>query len=525
MHKKGPEMPKSVAALKALLRQANIQISSILFCFHQPALLHRCLFLVCTGILVLVPSGVAADTPSVPAFPGAEGYGAMTRGGRGGKVILVTNLNDSGPGSLRAACEAEGPRIVVFTVSGTIVLEKRLRISTPYITIAGQTAPGDGICIKRYPLSIHASEVIIRYIRVRLGDETDNDADAISGRYHKNIILDHVSASWSIDETVSIYHCENVTIQWCLISESLYDAGHAKGVHGFGGIWGSNRSTYHHNLLAHHSSRNPRFASGCGYNDFRNNVVYNWGYNGAYGGEKQHEDSEKFNFTVVNMVANYYKPGPATRPGKVSYRIINPSSANSDDNFGKWYVADNVVHGNPVVTSDNWNGGVQPQGGSTHIAGLKLDQPFDAIPIHQQTAEEAYDAVLDSVGASLPKRDAVDARIVDETHSGHATYEGVTYKNKRRVPDTSKKCGIIDSQKDVGGWPELKSLPAPLDSDSDGMPDEWEKRYGLDPHDATNSAKDNDNDGYTNIEEYLNGTDPMVFVDYTQPDNNRNTLK
>ena len=172
--------------------------------FRQPRLLHRCQLLVCVGILVLIPSGFAADTPSVPAFPGAEGYGAMTRGGRGGKVILVTNLNDTGPGSLRDACEAEGPRIVVFTVSGTITLESRLRISNPYITIAGQTAPGEGICIKKYPLSINASEVIIRYIRVRLGDESDADADAISGRYHKNIIIDHVSASWSVDETVSI---------------------------------------------------------------------------------------------------------------------------------------------------------------------------------------------------------------------------------------------------------------------------------------------------------------------------------
>ena len=263
--------------------------------FRQPRLLHRCQFLVCAGILALIPSGFAADTPSVPAFPGAEGYGAMTRGGRGGKVILVTNLNDTGPGSLRDACETEGPRIVVFTVSGTITLESRLRISNPYITIAGQTAPGDGICIKKYPLSINASEVIIRYIRVRLGDESDADADAISGRYHKNIIIDHVSASWSVDETVSIYHCENVTIQWCMISESMYDSGHVKGTHGYGGIWGSNYSTYHHNLLAHHSSRNPRFASGCGYNDFRNNVVYNWGYNSAYGGEKEQQGDERFN--------------------------------------------------------------------------------------------------------------------------------------------------------------------------------------------------------------------------------------
>ncbi|MDE0014240.1 MAG: pectate lyase [Candidatus Poribacteria bacterium] len=493
--------------------------------FRQQTFLYRGWFLLSIGIFALIPNGFAADTPSVPAFPGAEGYGAVTRGGRGGKVIMVTNLNDSGPGSLREACEAEGPRIVVFRVSGTITLESPLKISNPYITIAGQTAPGDGICLKRYQLSIDASEVIIRYIRVRLGNETDNDADAISGRYHKNIILDHLSASWSIDETVSIYRCENVTIQWCLISESLHDAGHVKGTHGFGGIWGSNYSTYHHNLLAHHGSRNPRFSSGCGYNDFRNNVVYNWGYNSAYGGEREDPDRENLNFAVINMVANYYKPGPATRPGEVTHRIVNPYGRNSPDGFGKWYIADNVVHGNPAVTANNWDGGVQPQGGSTYLEGLKLDQPFAAMPINQQTAEEAYYAVLDSVGASLPKRDAVDARIVDETRNGYATYEGAAYENNKSVPDKSKKCGIIDSQNDVGGWPELKSLPAPADGDGDGMPDEWEKKYGLDPGDASNTSKDTDSDGYTNIEEYLNGTDPTAFVDYTKPENNVNTLQ
>lgn len=474
---------------------------------------------------MLIPNTYAADTPQIPAFPGAEGYGAITRGGRGGKVILVKNLNDSGPGSLREAIDTKGPRIVVFTVSGTITLESKLRISHPYITIAGQTAPGDGICLRRYPLLINTNEVIVRYIRVRLGDETDDDSDSISSDRRKNIILDHVSASWSIDETVSIYYCENVTIQWCLISESLRFAGHVKGAHGFGGIWGSNRSTYHHNLMAHHSSRNPRFASGCGYNDFRNNVIYNWGYNSVYGGEKEHTGDERFNFTVVNMVANYFKPGPSTRPGEVTYRIVNPSSSGSNEGFGKWYVEDNFVYNKPVVTANNWDGGVQPEGGSSHITRLKLDKPFDAVPINQQTAEEAYLAVLERVGASLPKRDTVDARIIDETRNGYATYEGGTYEGRWSVPDATKKCGIIDSQKDVGGWPKLKSLPAPPDSDSDGMPDEWEKQYGLDHNDASDTYNDKDQDGYTNIEEYLNGTDPTEFVDYTKSENNVNTLK
>lgn len=286
------------------------------------------LFLVST---LLTGNLYANEKGGVLAFPTAEGYGKYTIGGRGGKVYEVTNLNDSGEGSLRAAIEAKGPRTVVFRVSGTIDLKSALNIRNPYITIAGQTAPGDGICIKRYPLNISADEVIIRYIRIRLGDESTRSDDAISARYRKNIILDHISASWSIDETMSIYHCENVTIQWCMITESLSQSNHTKGSHGFGGIWGSNYSTYHHNLLAHHSSRNPRWASGGGFNDYRNNVLYNWGYNSSFGGEKHQVGNPKFSDITVNFVNNYYKPGPATDKGKVSYRIVNPGSRGEGD--------------------------------------------------------------------------------------------------------------------------------------------------------------------------------------------------
>ena len=431
------------------------------------------------------------------AFPGAEGYGKHTIGGRGGVVFEVTNLNDSGEGSLRDAVEAKGPRTVIFRVSGTIDLKRDLTISKPFITIAGQTAPGDGICIKRFPLNINADEVIIRHIRVRFGDESGKAADAISSRYTKNIILDHVSASWSVDETMSIYHCENITVQWCLISESLFNSNHSKGSHGFGGIWGSNNSTYHHNMLAHHSSRNPRFASGCGNTDYRNNVLYNWGYNSCYGGEQQQKGNEKLNFTNINMVANYYKPGPATSPGKVSYRIANPSSR-GDEDCGKWYIADNFVYGNAAVTANNWDGGMQPS-----KPEFKLDQPWPAMAISQHSAEDAYLAVLENAGATLPKRDAVDARIIDEVRNGNATYEGLSYKHNKSVPDKTKKCGIIDSQNDVGGWPQLKSTTALIDTDHDGMPDEWEKAKGLDP----NNAADRNTvagDGYTMLEKYIN---------------------
>lgn len=438
------------------------------------------------------------------AFPTAEGYGKYTVGGRGGRVMEVTNLNDSGEGSLRAAVEAEGPRTVIFRVSGTIDLERPITIRNPYITIAGQTAPGDGICIKRHPLNIGADEVIIRYLRVRPGDESGEDYDAMSSRGHRNIILDHLSTSWSIDECMSVYACEQVTIQWCLVSESLSGSNHIKGSHGFGGIWGSNYCTMHHNLLAHHSSRNPRFASGAGYNDYRNNVLYNWGYQSCYGGEKLHTTRQNtYVVTYVNMVANYYKPGPATLSGRVAQRIVQPSYRETLDNYGLWYVADNVVEGSPEVTADNWNGGVQPKEES-HLDTLRLAKPWDAMPIRQETAYEAYNAVLDGVGCILPRRDAVDARIIAEVRGGYATYEGVSYKREQQEKaGQAAPTGIIDSQNDVGGWPELKSAKAPKDSDHDGMPDRWERRLGLNAQDGADGAAMAEN-GYTNLENYLN---------------------
>ncbi len=439
------------------------------------------------------------------AFPTAEGHGKYTVGGRGGAVYEVTNLNDSGEGSLRAAVEAEGPRTVVFRVSGTIDLARNLEISNPYITIAGQTAPGDGITLKRYPLIIHADEVIIRYIRVRLGDESGGAEDAISSRYTTNLILDHVSASWSVDETLSIYHGSNLTVQWSIISESLYESNHTKAVanHGYGGIWGSNYSTYHHNLLAHHSSRNPRFASGCGNTDYRNNVLFNWGYHATYGGETVQQDSDRFLFCNINMVANYQKPGPATLPGATMHRIAAPWSRDKEHDYGKWYVADNVIEGNEWVSANNWLGGIQPQDGAQYLAGLQLSEPWPSMPIEQETAEEAHASVLAHAGASLPRRDAVDVRIVDEARNGYATYEGVTYETHHEVVDPGKKSGIIDSQTEVGGWPDLHSLPAPADTDHDGMPDEWERSNGLDPNDASDRNVVGD-DGYTMLENYLN---------------------
>jgi len=440
------------------------------------------------------------------AFPTAEGYGKYTIGGRGGQVYEVTTLADEGEGSLRAAIEAKGPRTVVFRISGTIELKRQLKITNPYITIAGQTAPGDGICLRGYPLSISADEVIIRYIRVRLGDETKTESDAVSSGSRKHIILDHVSASWSVDETMSVYHCDSMTVQWCIISESLFGSNHMKGNHGFGGIWGSNYGTYHHNLIACHSSRNPRFAGGSGYVDFRNNVIYNWGFNSIYGGGALHKNGRDPKFLIrhtdVNLVNNYFKPGPATVGGKVRHRIANPSWANGD--CGKWYVNGNIMEGNERVTADNWDGGIQPNSDLPYVMdSIYRKEPWPSMPIALQTAEEAYRSVLDRAGVSFPKRDKVDQRVIADARSGKATYEGKTYKAKHKMIDKSVKSGIIDSQTEVGGWPELKSAPAPKDSDHDGMPDKWEKKHGLNPNDPSDGAQLAAGSMYTNLEVYL----------------------
>ena len=438
--------------------------------------------------------GDEARPANIPAFPGAEGYGSVTPGGRGGQVIAVTNLHANGPGSLQAACDVKGPRIVVFNVSGTI--DGDVKIKNDFITIAGQSAPGDGIMIKGN-LAIDANDVVIRYLRVR----TDHEGDALGGRYRKNIIVDHVSASWSSDEVFSLYHNENVTIQWCMITEACAKA---DGSHRFGGIWGNQHATYHHNLIAHNDSRNVRWASGCGYNDYRNNVLYNWGYQSCYGGEAHQKGDRRkppIEFSAINMIANYYKPGPATR-ANVKDCIVSPSARGEDD-YGSWHVAENYVDGFPEVTSDNWFG----------VKGnkfTKLATPWDAMPIHQQSAADAYLTVLDQAGCSLPKRDSIDSRIAEEVRNGTASHGNN---------------GIITKQEDVGGWPQLQSAEAPLDSDNDGMPDDWENKFGLDANAADDNSSDNDGDGYTNVEEYLNGTDPNEFVDYTKPENNLSSLE
>ncbi|MCE5185846.1 MAG: hypothetical protein LLF76_06940 [Planctomycetaceae bacterium] len=426
---------------------------------------------------------------AIPAFPGAEGYGAAATGGRGGQVYIVTNLNDSGPGSLREALNHNVARTIVFQVSGTIHLTSDLSLYYPNVTIAGQTAPGDGICIANGTLYGGFNNVIVRYIRCRLGDRWpdgtyNGDNDATWGRYADTMIFDHVTASWSVDESFSYYVNSNFTAQWCMITESLRYSHHEKGAHGYGGIWGGTNSSWHHNLLAHHSSRNPRIEGDVANNvDLRNNVIYNWAFNSCYGGEQ----------ATVNIVNCYYKYGPAT-DSDVQDRIVNPSQY-TDGSYGKWYVTGNYVNGFPTVTANNWLG-VYPGGGVGDRSLCQSLAPFPVAttyPVTTQTAQEAYELVLNDVGCSL-YRDPLDTRIINEVRTGTATYGG----------STGEGLGIIDSQETVGGWPALASRPALTDSDSDGMPNVWEVSRGLDSNSAADRNGDRDGDGYTNLEEYLN---------------------
>jgi len=415
-----------------------------------------------------------------PAFPGAEGFGKYTIGGRGGRVMEVTNLNDSGPGSLRAACEAEGPRTVVFRVSGTIALQDEIEVKNPFITIAGQTAPGDGICIKDYQFSFETQHFICRYLRFRPGDESRKEQDAFGGE-GDHIIIDHCSASWAIDETLSINKASNLTVQWCMVTESLTKSFHKKGAHGYGGLWGGPGGSWHHNILAHHSSRNPR-ASGneeSGLLDCRNNVIYNWGFNSAYGGE----------LWPRNWINNYYKAGPATSEN-VRDRIFLQK-----DPRGRMYAEGNFVYGFPEISANNWAGGIDfaPDGEATEQT-LRAMEPYVVAPVSTQSAEEAYELVLSHAGCSK-SRDTVDARIIEEIRTGTAKF-GETFKGGGK--------GIIDSQASVGGWPELRSTEPPGDTDHDGMPDAWEMEAGLDPSDPADGALDRNDDGYTNLEDYLN---------------------
>lgn len=449
------------------------------------------------------------DRSKVPAFPGADGAGKYTLGGAGGRVYMVTSLSDDGSeGTLRYAVEQKGPRTVVFAVSGIIELKAPLHINNGDITIAGQTAPGDGICLKDYTLGVYADNVIIRFIRSRMGDEIKQKGDdAMNGfRHHRNIIIDHCSMSWSTDECASFYNNTDFTMQWCIISESLSHSIHEKGAHGYGGIWGGRPASFHHNLLAHHTNRTPRLC-GSRYTaepekekvELFNNVVYNYG--SAYAGEGG----------SYNFLNNYYKPGPFTASLKKASRNLfvpyadDGTNRNRKGTHGMFYLEGNYIDDScskltdaqreaiAEVNRDN-RLGLAPNNNFAPREQLLVSRPF-YIAEHTslQTAADAYDAVLKYAGASF-RRDDCDKRIVDETRKGTFTYTG----------SNGGKYGIIDHPSDVGGWPVYRQTEVPLDSDADGMPDEWEKAHGLNPADASDSARYNLNPLYTNLEVYLN---------------------
>ena len=483
-----------------------------------------------------------------PAFPGAEGHGRYVTGGRGGKVIHVTNLNDSGTGSLRWALSQSGTKTIVFDVSGYIDLKSQLNVSSN-TTIAGQTAPGDGITLRYYTLYFgKCDNVIVRFIRCRRSQVKDvNDgADATWGRQRKNIIIDHCSFSWSIDEVASFYDNRNFTMQWCNITEALANPGHSKGEHSYGGIWGGKDASFHHNFLAHMQNRAPRF-NGARYEwdgydkdkykntidaervDFRNCVMYNWGSgNGCYGGPGG---------GYINMVNNYYKAGPGTSNKTRVTEVSVGAKGNSTPSNLYGYCSRYYISGNYVTAASNpenydWQGvkydsglftidGEKYMADKNHLYGddkeykqntsgvdcikVKLDEPIDAGEVTTHKAQTAFEKVLKYCGASFV-RDACDVRYAEEAENGTTTFKGAIVK----------RAGILDFINDPEGTedPSTASYPtlreeqrsADFDTDGDGIPDEWEIANGLNPSDDSDgNAYTIDTKGYyTNLEVYLN---------------------
>lgn len=470
----------------------------------------RVICLLC-AFVTLMGAWAQENSEATPAFPGAEGYGKYTSGGRGGKVYVVTSLEDYDKGetpidgTLRRAVEKKGCRTIVFAVAGNIMLKRKLDITKDSITIAGQTAPSPGICIAGHQVRIKANNVILRYLRFRLGDINQEESDALSSNsstekgVYNDIIIDHCSVSWSTDECASFYGNERITFQWNIVSESLRQSIHAKGSHGYGGIWGGKGASYHHNLLAHHDSRNPRFdhpgvTDISGITDFRNNVIYNWGSNSAYGGQTR----------TINIVNNYYKPGPATTKSKRN-RIFAPEASINDTHYGygQYYIDGNYMVGEKAISKNNWAGGVQQIKKDIDplvfsYDTIRMKEPFPYANLPYTDAATAYEQVLKYAGASL-YRDEVDSRIIEETRKGKAKYG---------------EKGIIDSQEQVGGFPALEQIGMPLfDSDIDGMPDEWEIANGLNPENKKDGAQYKLSQQYTNLEVYLNSLVPAEAME------------
>ena len=445
--------------------------------------------------LLFVAAAVAADAQPLSAvvkdpqlaFPGAEGFGRFARGGRGGDVYHVTTLADDGDGSLRNGIRtAEGPRTIVFDLSGTILLKSPLLIDKSFLTIAGQSAPGDGICLRDQTFRVKkASHIIVRYLRVRLGDQNKprpTGPDCIDTTDIDHVIFDHLSAGWGIDGNHDLRRGGNFTLQWSIYAEALNHSIHDEGPHAMLGSFRDLTAgiSLHHNLLASSRDRHPTLGGSPHTNpnavaDFRNNVIYNVAGATNLGNCK------------INVVNNYFRPGPDTPPNRLPLAL-------KAENRGapKVYLSGNLFEGTNKFDRDNilavdfvrWAKGNYL---TTNAAEVRQDADLlslDAdVPV-TQSARDAYETVLAKSGASLA-RDAADIRLV----------KGVRDRTHR----------MIDSQEEVGGWPELKSKPAASDRDRDGMPDQWEKDHGLNPDDSSDGNRDRDNDGYTNLEEYLNG--------------------
>ena len=491
---------------------------------------------------------------TIPAFPGAEGGGMYTPGGRGGKVITVTNLNDSGPGSFREACETGGARIIVFNVAGVINLKTPLYVRAPYVTIAGQTAPGDGICIAGESFQVDTHDVIVRHMRFRRGDtRVHNREDSFGGNPVGNIMIDHCSAEWGLDENISFYRhmydpsegqykttelklpTVNVTIQNTISAKALDTYNHA-----FGSTLGGENCMFTRNLWASNSGRNPSIGWNGVFN-FVNNVVYNWVHRSSDGGDY----TAKF-----NMINNYYKPGPATpKEGNIGHRILKPEAGRSKLDhkvYGRVYAEGNIMEGYPEISADNWAGGIQietdPNTGE-FTDYMRAKTPFEMPYVRVTSAEDAYDFILKNVGATIPTRDIIDERIIEEVRTGVPYYDkklaknytgdtsGLAEKSRaedgsfkyRRLPKDSYKVGIITDPMQMGGYPEYKGTPY-VDSDNDGMPDEWEIANGLNPHDPSDANGDITGDGYTNIEKYINGISTKTYIDWKDLRNNYDTL-
>ncbi|WP_175633318.1 pectate lyase family protein [Pedobacter ghigonis] len=477
-------------------------------------------------------AGRPTDLPQseLLAFPGAEGGGAYSFGGHGGRVIVVKNLNDKGPGSLRDACEQGGARIVVFNVAGIIRLKTPLIIRAPYITIAGQTAPGDGVCVAGESVWLNTHDVIVRFMRFRRGETfVGRRDDAIGGNPVGNIMIDHVSASWGLDENMSMYRhmyndstgkteeklgTVNITIQNSIFSEALDYWNHA-----FGSTLGGENCAFVRNLWADNGARNPSIGWN-GIFNFANNVVFNWNNRSTDGGDYTAQ---------YNIINNFYKPGPVTELGDpISYRILKPESGRSKLPyvvFGRAYVNGNIIEGNEKVTRDNWNGGVQMEdkkGGlmsfetaSKYFPAMKAQKPFPMPKISIIPTLQAKDYVLANAGATLPKRDPVDTRVIKQVATGkievhpEAKPSAFQFEHRRLAKDSYKQ-GIITEISQVGGYPEYKGTPY-KDTDDDGMPDAYEIKNGLNPKDATDATKITKS-GYSNIEVYLNSVVPVSIV-------------